>query len=63
MDLLAKIKIYLVQYIAMLKPAHGSIKPPLYKIEIYKGQEEDKWNVQKVINHKEVDNKLWYKVK
>jgi len=37
LDLLAKITIYLVQHIAMLKPAHKNVKPLLYKIEMYKG--------------------------
>jgi len=49
-------KIYLVQHIAMLKPAHGNIKPPLYKMETYRGQEKDKWDVQKIVNYKKVDN-------
>ena len=49
-------KIYPVQHIAMLKPAHGNVKPPLYEIETYRGQEEDKWDIQKVVNHKEVNN-------
>jgi len=26
----------------MLEPAHGDIKPPIYKANIYRGQEEDK---------------------
>ena len=30
---------------------------------MYRGQEEDKWDIQKVINYKEVDKQLWYKVK
>jgi len=37
LDLPTKMKIYPVQHIAMLKPAHGSVKPPLYKIETYRG--------------------------
>jgi len=49
-------KIYLVQHIAMLELTHRNIKPPVYKIETYKGQEEDEWDVQKIINHKEVDD-------
>ena len=40
----------------MLEPAHGDIKPPVYKIETYRSQEEDKWNIQKIINYKEIDN-------
>jgi len=45
LDLPAKMKIYLVQHIAMLKPAYGNVKPPLYKMETYRGQKEDKWDV------------------
>src|SRR6266702_8259725 len=41
LDLLAKIKIYLVQHVIMLKPAKGDIEPPLYEIDMYKGQEKD----------------------
>jgi len=35
-------KIYPIQYIAILEPAHGNIEPPVYKVDIYKEQEEDK---------------------
>ena len=31
LDLLLKIKIYLVYYIAMLEPVHGNHKPLIYK--------------------------------
>ena len=55
LDLPAKMKIYLVQHIAILKLAYRNIKPLLYKIEIYKGQEEDKWDVQKIINYEKMD--------
>ena len=37
LDLLVKIKIYPVQYIVMLKPAYGDVKPLLYKMETYRG--------------------------
>src|SRR6266702_2932654 len=37
LDLLTKIKIYPVQYIIMLEPAQGNIKPLVYKIDIYRG--------------------------
>ena len=42
LDLLVKIKIYLVQYIIMLKPAHKEHKLLIYKIDIYRGRKEDK---------------------
>ena len=42
LDLLVKMKIYLVQHIAMLKPVIGEIKLLIYKMEIYRGQGEDK---------------------
>ena len=45
LDLLMRIKIYLVQYVIMLKPAQGNIKLPVYKMYIYRGQEEDKWDI------------------
>jgi len=45
LNLPVKMKIYLVQYITMLKPAHKDIEPPLYKMETYRGQKEDKWDV------------------
>ena len=45
LDLLPKMKIYLVQHVIMLELVHKDIKPLLYKIEIYRGQEEDKWDV------------------
>ena len=42
LDLLAKIKIYLVQYIIILKLAYREYELPLYKADIYRGREEDK---------------------
>jgi len=41
LDLPARIKIYPVQHIAILKPAHRNIEPPVYKMETYRSQEED----------------------
>ena len=29
----------------MLEPVQGDIKPLVYKMDIYRGQEEDKWDV------------------
>ena len=42
LDLLLKMKIYLVYYIAILKLAHGNHKLLVYKQDMYKGYEEDK---------------------
>ena len=42
LDLLLKIKIHLVYYIAMLKPVYGNYKLLIYKQDIYKGYKEDK---------------------
>ena len=39
----------------MLKPVQGNIKPLIYKINIYGGQKKDKWDIQKIINYKEVN--------
>jgi len=35
-------KIYPIQYIAMLELLHRNIKPLVYEADIYRGQEEDK---------------------
>ena len=42
LDLLLKIKIYLVYYIAILEPAYGNYELLVYKQDMYKGYEEDK---------------------
>ena len=41
LDLLLKMKIHLVYYIAMLEPAHGNHELLIYKQDTYKGYEED----------------------
>ena len=56
LDLPLKMKIYLVQHIIILEPAYGDVKLPLYEIETYRGQEEDEWDIQRIINYKKVDN-------
>ncbi len=45
LDLLAKIKIYLIQHVMILEPVKGNVKPLLYKMDIYRGQEEDEWDI------------------
>jgi len=42
LNLPAKIKIYLVQHITMLEPAHRDLALLVYKEETYRGQEENK---------------------
>ena len=45
LDLLTKMKIYLVQYIAMLELVYGEHEPLIYKVNTYRGREEDEWEV------------------
>ena len=49
LDLLLKIKIYLVYYIAILELVYKNHKLPVYKQDIYKGYKEDKWLVKKIL--------------
>jgi hypothetical protein len=42
LDLLLKIKIHLVYYIAMLKLVYKNYELLIYKQDMYKGYEEDK---------------------
>jgi hypothetical protein len=42
LNLLAKIKIYLIQYITILKPVYKEYELLLYKADIYKGYKKDK---------------------
>jgi len=62
LNLPAKIKIYPVQHIIMLKLAHRDLALLVYKKDIYRGQEEDEWPLKRIISYEEVDNKIWYKI-
>jgi len=42
LNLLEKIKIYLIQHIVILELEYRNIKLLIYKVDIYRGQEEDK---------------------
>ena len=42
LDLLLKIKIHPVYYIAILESVHGNHEPLIYKQDTYKGYKEDK---------------------
>ena len=63
LDLLKKIKIYPVQYIIILKLVYGNYKLLIYKEDIYKGQEKDKWDIQKVVDYQKVNNIIQYEIK
>ena len=45
LDLPIKIKIYLVQHIAILKLVYREYKPLIYKADMYKGRGKNKWEV------------------
>ena len=47
----------------MLELVYRNVKLLVYKADIYRGQEEDKWQVLKIISYKDIDDKTWYKVK
>ena len=55
LDLLLKIKIYLVYYITMLEPVYGNYKLLVYKQDTYKGCEENKQLIKKILQHNKVD--------
>ena len=41
----------------MLKLVYRNIKLLVYKADIYRGQEEDKWEVLKIISYKDINKK------
>jgi hypothetical protein len=45
LDLLVKIKIYLIQYIIILESVYREYKLLLYKADMYREYEEDKWEI------------------
>ena len=55
LDLLLKIKIYLVHYIAMLEPVYRNYKPLIYKQDMYKRYKKDKQLVKKILQYNKVD--------
>ena len=42
----------------MLELVYGNVELLVYKADMYRGQEEDKWQVLKIISYKDVDNKI-----
>ena len=63
LNLPAKMKIYPIQHIAMLEPVYRNVKLLVYKVDIYRGQEEDKQEVLKIISYKDINKEIQYKVK
>ena len=56
LNLLLKIKIYLVYYITMLELVYKNYKLLVYKQDMYKGYEEDKQLVKKILQYNKVDS-------
>ena len=55
LDLLLKIKIYLVYYIAMLELVYENHELLIYEQDTYKRYKEDKQLIKKVLQHNKVD--------
>jgi hypothetical protein len=51
LNLLKKMQIYLIQYITILELVYRDTRSLIYKKETYRGQKEDKWDIQKVIDY------------
>ena len=56
LDLLLKIKIHPVYYIAILELVYGNHKPLVYKQDMYKGYKEDKQLIKKILQYNKVDS-------
>ena len=56
LDLLLKIKIHLVYYIIMLKPAYKNHELLIYEQDKYKRHEKNKWLVKKILQYNKVDS-------
>ena len=63
LNLPTKIKIYPIQYIAILELVYRNVKLLVYKADMYRGQEEDKQEVLKIISYKNINKEIQYKVK
>ena len=63
LNLPIKIKIYPIQHIVILELVYRNTKLLVYKKDIYRGQEEDKQEVLKIISYKDINKETWYKVK
>ena len=56
LDLLLKIKIYLVYYITMLELVYKNYELLVYKQDMYKGYKKDKQLVKKILQYNKVDS-------
>ena len=56
LDLLLKIKIYLIHYISILELVYGNHEPLVYKQDMYKGHKEDKQLIKKILQYNKVDS-------
>ena len=50
LNLLIKMKIHPVQYVAILKLVYKEYKPLLYKIDMYKSKKQNKLKIKNVVN-------------
>ena len=55
LDLLLKIKIHPVYYIAILELVYRNYKPLVYKQDMYKEYKEDEQLVKKILQYNKVD--------
>jgi len=42
----------------MLELVYRNVKPLVYKADMYRGQEEDKWQVLKIVSYKDIDDEI-----
>ena len=42
----------------MLELVYRDIKPLVYKVDTYRGQEEDEWQVLKIISYKDINDEI-----
>ena len=42
----------------MLELVYKNVKLLVYKADMYRGQEEDKWKVLKIVSYKDIDKEI-----
>src|SRR6266571_5163353 len=62
LNLLLRIKFYLMQYIFILKTGHRNLKRLVYKFKTYKGQKRINGQLKKTLSHKQIDKLIFYKI-